>query len=694
MISYAGVELLLDNPAGEVQAWLDQFLPLDDLRLVADWSTARLNQAGSVIPLPNYSQPVRPLLNSWYRPTGASRWSFGLFLATTEKKDEILSNTAVSLNSHAPLVIQSSAPGYTGTAVTEEVYLLPPRPISAEINDPNALWILPLVDLRYFWQFVTYNFAPGGSTWDSGLAALETILGLLDLDVDSVSSDYGRVDPVTTSRSVNAAVMLDAMAHSVGLRFLFNYRPPNAFAASNHGTYKLANWTSSRSILTRNLSQAYMGALQSGTVTAADLHKGIVFPASVSIEFRRWANGIVDETDVYTISKTSASINGTGTPTNPTLIKTIQTTALANFTTGGSDPDNLTECTALALKIATDYYASLYWIQDSVYAGIQPWEESGFDDYVQYTIGRVLPDGTYTYQTRVHTVPFNYGIDRMLHSFSDVHEYVEDQIVGELDGSLSATGTQTLSVFEGDPLADSGRNVTVTEVSGFTASGGDVIRAYKIEGLWIADTGGSGGGGGGTPSYVGTAQDFYTTADGSGNFTTVDGTKAAVIRNGLVLNGEDYELVWTDDDHWEVVDPELTILVAPTALTKFGNGATCTVYAGTTGAETTVSETITAWVRKGLVFSGKKYRATWKDQGWDIEEPSLSFVAQAAADIDIGDTVSAQKIFSGSVGSETDSGVTASVYNRYGNILSTAWVRCVWLDSAGTFEYTNAVCNP
>src|SRR5689334_18668292 len=89
MISYAGVELILDNPAGEVQAWLDQFLPLDDLRLVSDWTASRLNRAGD-LPLPNYSQPLKPQLNTWYRPTGASRWSFGLFLATTAQYDQIL----------------------------------------------------------------------------------------------------------------------------------------------------------------------------------------------------------------------------------------------------------------------------------------------------------------------------------------------------------------------------------------------------------------------------------------------------------------------------------------------------------------------------------------------------------------------------------------------------------------------------
>jgi hypothetical protein len=78
MISYAGVELLLDNPTGEVQAWLDQFLPLDDLRLISSWSYARLNNPGN-LPLPNYSDVLKPQLNTWYRPTGASRWSFGLF---------------------------------------------------------------------------------------------------------------------------------------------------------------------------------------------------------------------------------------------------------------------------------------------------------------------------------------------------------------------------------------------------------------------------------------------------------------------------------------------------------------------------------------------------------------------------------------------------------------------------------------
>lgn len=204
----------------------------------------------------------------------------------------------------------------------------------------------------------------------------------------------------------------------------------------------------------------------------------------------------------------------------------------------------------------------------------------------------------------------------------------------------------------------------------------------------------AGGGGGSNPNLTGNADAFINFDDGSGTFTTSDGTKTATISRGLCLDGKDYGLIWAEDHHYAVVDPELQITVVPTALTKYGNGATCTVYAGTTGAETTTSETITAWVRKGLVFSGKKYRAVWKDEGWEIADPSLEFVAQAAADIDIGDTVSSQLIFTGSVGSETSSGTSTSVYNRYGNILQDAWVRCQWIDSAGTFEYVNAVCNP
>src|SRR5690349_13875109 len=105
-ISFAGVDLLLEDPDGDVQAWFDHWLDLDDNRMVAAWPSGVWNKSGN-IPLPNYSRPLRPKLNTWYRPVGASRWSFGLFLADTKTKNRIISaigtgNSGKSLRIEVP----------------------------------------------------------------------------------------------------------------------------------------------------------------------------------------------------------------------------------------------------------------------------------------------------------------------------------------------------------------------------------------------------------------------------------------------------------------------------------------------------------------------------------------------------------------------------------------------------------------
>lgn len=278
-----------------------------------------------------------------------------------------------------------------------------------------------------------------------------------------------------------------------------------------------------------------------------------------------------------------------------------------------------------------------------------------------------------------------------------------DVLVGVADADGNEGDSIAISVwYDG---ADTGENITAKVWGVDSVSTGDKVVALIVDGLkhdgagifssWICFRGGAGGGGGGQ-AITATADDFYDAdVDATGTFTNADGTFTATISRGLCLDGKDYGLIWADDDHWAVIDPEMEAVVVPTALQKFGGNSTATVYAGATkGSEATTSNTISAWVRKGLVFSGKTYRARWLDRGWEIEDPSLEFVAQAAADIDIGDTVGTQLIFTGSAGSETSSGTSTSVYNRYGNILSGAWVRCQWLDSAGTFEFVNAVCNP
>lgn len=260
-----------------------------------------------------------------------------------------------------------------------------------------------------------------------------------------------------------------------------------------------------------------------------------------------------------------------------------------------------------------------------------------------------------------------------------------------IDPELGVTGTAggDYSMGDTDTFSVAGNSVEAEVILGDVENGEDYELQWSVD-HWIAL--GTPAGTSSNPNFTGTADTFIDFGDGSGTFTTSDGTKTATISRGCCIAGKEYGLVWADDDHYAVIDPEMEVLVVPTALKIPTEAATCTVYSGATkGSESSVSETIDAYVRKGLVFSGKKYRAIYVDQGWEIDNASTEFDGEAAGDIALNATET-QLIFAGSLGSESSSGISVSVKNTFGPITSGARVRVAWCDWADGWEFVNARC--
>lgn len=475
-ITFAGQPLLLEDPAGAIQAWLDNYLPTSDLRIVT--SPVRSSWNSFNVPTPNYSDPLQIKLNTWYRPIGASRWAFGLFLCDTATKDRII--TAIgSTNAGQSLRFTSDVLD----ARSWLAYLLPPHPISDSLSRNDGAWLLPIVDERYYWQFIDAGgfTLTDSSTWSSLFSSLATALGIT-LNVDSISADYGTPNAVAFNKGnrANAAQVLDAAAHSVGQRIVLQYQAngPNQYPAL---VYQSCNWTSSISRRNDNFAARANGFLQDGSATTG-LNLASLAPQYLEVMFPKWANGIVYENEYYSKTLNASNYVGANGYTAG-FHRTIQTTALADYTTGGGSPDNQTTVDAMAAQIASDFYAQQGWVQDSIYFDVNRWIETGFDDYVEFQVGRRRADGTYTTQVRVHTAPYNFGVGTMLHQVANTHEY-DDVVEGKLDSNLTPDSTAVLSVWEGSPRADSGRNVTVTDrMHQWIASGSWVI-ARRIEKEW------------------------------------------------------------------------------------------------------------------------------------------------------------------------------------------------------------------
>lgn len=484
-ISFAGVDLIHEDPDGDVQGWLDHWLDLDDNRMVAAWPSAAWNKSGGV-PLPNYSHVLRPKLNTWYRPVGASRWSFGLFLADTATKDRILSavgtgNPGKTLRIEAP----------EGFGRSWLAYLLPVHPISDDVSADDGIWILPIVDERWWWQFrnAELGLLTDSTTWTTVLSTLAANLGIT-LNFTSIYSTYGspNVTRFNSANTVNAAILLDAAAHAVGRKVMLQY-----LDAGGDNYYQLVYTAAlpAESVTRRefNFTQASAGSLQTGILAAGALNQRGVIPSSIRVIFRKYANGIIWDGEHYIKTLSASALGYSGSTTD--YVKSFTTTALADYTTGSGTPDNVTDCDNLATQIATDFLDSVNWIQDSNYIGVSRWIETGFDDYVEFSIGRRRRDGSLECKTRIHSLPYNQTCEEMWHQVPNTHEY-GDVIEGKLDGSLASEGTATLSVYESSdtstPPSDTGRNLIVTDWYGFTGSAGQRLLALKAGKQWRPST--------------------------------------------------------------------------------------------------------------------------------------------------------------------------------------------------------------
>ena len=208
-------------------------------------------------------------------------------------------------------------------------------------------------------------------------------------------------------------------------------------------------------------------------------------------------------------------------------------------------------------------------------------------------------------------------------------------------------------------------------------------------GYWVA-LGDVGGAGGFSAALIGTCVAAFSS--GQGAFSTGIGTVSASLGRGMCLAGRDYILQYANSA-WVVADPELTVLVKTSAVITAGNSATVTVYSGTSGSETSTGASLSVYLRKGLLFDNARYEATWIESGWKIANPSTEFVGTAAAAIAV-DTSVTQLIATGSLGSESSSGVSVTVRNSWGEIANGMRVRCAWCDwpTGGGWEYVNARC--
>lgn len=526
ILTYGTLPFLTEVGQG-ISEFLDQYQSTEDMRNLGP-AVSRVGSRADGLPFPNYPLPPKIRPNQLYWPTGASRWAIGYFFATDAIKKQMVEVVHSKGLQHAELKV------VTNSEFTAEMYLLPPRRISG-MEDSQACWLMPLVDERYYWQYENIgDFAVDAESedgsWDDVFGQLGTQLGV-SIAHDGTSSAYLAPDPEElTRRYDNAAVLLDAVSHSVGHRLV---RWPD-------GTVKSMNFTNSETQLTENTGSS--PAWQQ--IAGGDFDIGPV-PAQVNVVFRRFVDHVVIPRKNYAIAKAPSS----ATATIGSSQKTIHSTLYADFTiVGTGSPDNISDLDNLAGEIATDYYKSAEHAYDRTFAGIKPWKPCGYDDHILYQFGSEYPvpklsantvvqGNTATTQigkhyekwahTRVQSNPVNFGVECQLSQDHDFRPLAPSQF-GDLDGSMAASSTATLSVWENDSpesRSETGHTKSDNDLKVFNFPGAVVPASRKCHALFdfesekwypvsASSVGDGTGDGTGNPVLSGTCKDIGT---GTGN---------------------------------------------------------------------------------------------------------------------------------------------------------------------------------
>lgn len=214
MLSYGSIPLQI--PAASEAAFITSKIPIHEafgFFRPRSFANARLN------PRPHFgwflSRPVK--LNSFYHPWGASRFGYAFVLADGKMLP------AISEQNSGGETLPFKIDDCLGNSIETDLFMLPPVPLSKIMGavPQLPLWLLPLVDERYFWWNRSANITvtEGTTTWANLHSQIATGLGV-SISVDPISADYVFPGAGLAAKYEYLPLLLDWTASSVGQRIV------------------------------------------------------------------------------------------------------------------------------------------------------------------------------------------------------------------------------------------------------------------------------------------------------------------------------------------------------------------------------------------------------------------------------------------------------------------------------------------
>jgi len=450
-ITYAGQPLLILDP--QLHNWLEKWYDLDQINRI---QTDVLDRS----PCISRIDPPKMKVNQLYWPLGAQRWSSFWGLTTAIGKDAIASKypNSRTMDVIPELIVRAihEAGGreenLIESTLTAKMWLLPPIPVtytySSNTTRDDSLWLLPLVDQRYWWQFrdVGAMTLTKTSTWANLFSDLGSAIGVT-IDLDDVNPYYLNPDPVSFNQDHHPAPsLLDAAAYSIGHRIIAGF----------DGTVKTQSFSSARPVSFEAEATSY----RSGGNDGSDMLAQGAAPEKVAISCGRIRHYVPRKDGLRHVYRVDHSIDEyfPDSAVTPGTEKIIRTTAYADFTAGGATPSNTSSLHDLATQITTDYYLRMRDNYDIVKNGLDTAEQTAYDDVMLYSVAMLREDrhgGQYDVSTRWTTAPINEEIEEMYQQ--DPTDILTSPQKGKNDGIRAPGGSGQTSIYNDG--GDTGLNV-------------------------------------------------------------------------------------------------------------------------------------------------------------------------------------------------------------------------------------------
>lgn len=302
------------QPLADLIDEIDRLIPfnyLQDFSPASDYPGRNLGAIARKMfqgPFPN--PKIR--IGDWYYPTGASRWSVFRGLATSGQVKKMMKQTAGHVAATFTMYQNPFSPSNPnfGNAVsvanytlTSKMYMLPPRPLGETAGKFDGLYLVTLVDERYYWQRIPVSLAGSlrldswnATDWLTLINNVLNTLGVGPADASQLPPTYAASGPELDSQLWTnfepAPIVLDALCANIGrtlvrsLEGTYSVLMPGesaATAATNRGIATKVFRTAGGDMFVPSGSLLPVGGLSQSP--------NAVIPANVTVSFPKYVAG-------------------------------------------------------------------------------------------------------------------------------------------------------------------------------------------------------------------------------------------------------------------------------------------------------------------------------------------------------------------------------------------------------------------